>query len=980
MKGFLYGQTEYNILKNSARLKDYLSMAKTNGFDFLSLTDSSMYACYKFYMGCQEMGIKPIIGLEYQMLDEDNFYSKCLLYAKNNEGYKELSRISSLVKLKNINSFLDIKDYKNIYFVFPFFESILERLFKQKNNDSNALNILNEYLDKINKIGGYIGLSYTNKLESIPLVREFSEYISKFNVKTLPLHQMKYIKPEDSIVYECLTKIDGKPEKISEFDDYSFLTNPKEDNNLNDFINSINLNLFQNKIALPHYPNTKGKSAYEYLGILCHKGLEKRGFYFEPYLSRLKYELSIIHKMGYDDYFLIVWDFICYSKKNHILVGPGRGSAVGSLVAYTLGITEINPLEYDLLFERFLNPERVTMPDIDTDFPDKDRDKVLNYVKEFYGEKHVCSITTFGTFQVKSSVNELAKIFGIDNERIKKILDMIQERGYDSLLEAYKGDELYDFLYCAKNLENLPKHIGTHASGIIFSEDNLEDIVPLSYGAGDLYQSQFEAEDLESIGLLKMDFLVVSHLSLIDQMIHDIKDYSIDQFRKIPLDDKEVFKLLRAGDTLGIFQMERQGFRNALKEVLPTSFNDIVALNALYRPGPMQSIPEYAKRKHGEKFEYLHKNLEPILKETYGVIVYQEQIMKIGQKFASYSLAEADILRRAVAKKKADVLKQMSSDFILRAMKNGYSKDIAEEIFELIYRFSDYGFNKSHSVAYALFAYKMLYIKAHYFNVFMSNIMNHAISNKTTLVSYISYAKSHGLLTQKPNINVSKDTFVFLDNWLYLPLKTIKGIGDNIVNDIVKERDANGLFRSFEDFIDRCHPDKNVLEGLVFSGALDIFGKTKKEMIESQDKQQQIYLKYIKGAKTKEEYDFDTLKEKEYQFLEMNLEYNLFINISEYYQKYKCIPLSKIGQKIYVNTIASFSDLKEIKTKKGDLMLLGSIEDDITTIRFTIFPKAYETIPYGAITKNKLYAMRGILETDNKGEPSFSISKLAPIE
>ena len=322
----------------------------------------------------------------------------------------------------------------------------------------------------------------------------------------------------------------------------------------------------------------------------------------------------------------------------------------------------------------------------------------------------------------------------------------------------------------------------------------------------------------------------------------------------------------------------------------------------------------------------------------------------------------------------------MSSDFILRCIKNGYSKDIAEEIFELIYRFADYGFNKSHSVAYALFAYKMLYIKAHYFNVFMSNIMNHAISNKSTLVSYVSYAKARGLLTQKPNINVSKDTFVYLNNWLYLPLRCIKGIGDNIVSSILKEREDNGLFRSFEDFIERCHPEKNVLEGLVFSGALDIFGKSKKEMIESQDKQQQIYLKYIKSAKQKEEYDFDTLKEKEYQFLEMNIEYNLFVNILELYQKYKCIPLSKIAQKIYVNTIASFSDLKEIKTKKGDLMLLGTIEDDIKSFRFTIFPKSYEAIPYGAITKNKLYVMRGILELDNKGEPSFSISKLAPIE
>ena len=558
---------------------------------------------------------------------------------------------------------------------------------------------------------------------------------------------------------------------------------------------------------------------------------------------------------------------------------------------------------------------------------------------------------------------------------------MIQERGYDKLLELYKNDELYDFLYCAKGLENLPKHISTHASGIIFSEDELDDIIPLSLGAGDILQSQYESCDLEEIGLLKMDFLVLSNLSLIDGMIHDINGYSIDKFRKVPLDDPLVYKMLRQGDTLGVFQMERQGFKNALREVLPTNFNDVIAMNALYRPGPMQSIPEYARRKNGEKFDYLHPDLEPILKETYGVIVYQEQIMKIAQKFASYSLGEADILRRAVSKKKADVLKEMSSDFIKRAISNGYSKDVAEQIYDLIYRFADYGFNKSHSVAYALFAYKMAYLKVHYFNAFMSNIMNHAISNKTTLNNYISYAKARGLLTQKPNINVSGSSFVFMENWLYLPLKVIQGLGDSTVNEIVLEREKNGIFRNYDDFISRCNPSKSVLEGLVYSGALDVFGKTKKQMLESQDKQKQIFLKHIKGTQvSNDEFDFDLLKEKELEYLGMNIQYNLFVNVDELYVKYKSVPLNNLKQKTFMNVIACFSDLKEIKTKKGDLMLLGSIEDDTTTVRFTIFPKTYQNIPYGALVKNKLYVMRGSLELDNKNELSFSITNIAPIK
>ena len=978
MKGFLYGQTEYNLLKNSTRLTDYVAKGENEHFDFLSITDSNMYAAFKFYKACKDANIKPILGLEYTFKNEDNLTSCVLLYAKNNEGYKELVKISSLVKIEGIDTLDSIVQYKNIYFVFPFLDSFLERVFIKRDMDPSSLHILLEYINKIKEMNGYIGISMTNKLEKIPLVRAFIEYIKTLQVSYLPIHQMKYLEPMDSMVYECLAKIDGKEDKISEYDDYSFLVNPATSRELDEFVSSINLNLFEHKALLPHYPNTKGKSAQEYLYYLCHKGLEKRGFYREPYIERLNYELSIIHKMGFDDYFLIVWDFICYSKKNHILVGPGRGSAVGSLVAYTLGITEINPLEYGLLFERFLNPGRITMPDIDCDFPDKDRDKVIDYVSDLYGKKHVCTITTFGTFQVKSSINELSKIFGINLERAKKISDMISERGYDELLKLYKDDELYNFLYCAKGIEGLPKHISTHASGIILSEEELDCIIPLSFGASNIYQSQFEAVDLEELGLLKIDFLVLSNLTLIDGMIHDIPNYSIEQFRKMPLDDKLVYKLFQSGDTLGIFQMEKPAFQKALRECMPTEFNDLVAMNALFRPGPIKSLPDYIRRKHGERFEYIHKDLAPILKETYGVIVYQEQIMQIAQKFAGYTLGEADILRRAVSKKKADVLLEMRMDFVKKSIGRGYSKEIAERIYELIELFANYGFNKSHSVAYALFAYKMAYLKVHHFNAFMANIMNHAISNKETLIKYIAYSKQRGLFVQKPNINVSKGEFVFLDNWLYLPIKAIKGIGEDTVLKITEERNKNGLFRNFNDFIERCKPTRSILEALVYSGALDVLGKTKKSMLEESDKQYQIYLKYIKGSEVSvSEYDFDFLKEKEMEYLGMNIQYNLFQNMKELYTKYKSYSLSDLKPKVYMNVIAAFSDLREITTKKGERMVLGMLEDDARNIKFTIFPRIYEKLPYGVLVKNKLYVLRGILEEDNKKELSFSISNVA---
>ena len=982
MKGFLYGQTEYNILESSVRLEEYIKEAKRCNFDFLSITDKNMHACYKFYTMCEKEGIKPILGLEYKIKDEDNSYSKVLLYAKNNQGYKDLLKTTTNVNINSWESFDNIIDFKdNIYYIYVFDDSFLERLFKKK-----AFSILNEYLDKLKDINAYIGISYINKPENTNILKLFEEYINKYGVKSIPIHHLKYLKPEDSIIYEALTSIGGAKDDISSFDDYSFLENPKSSDTLDEFINSINLDLFKGRIALPKYPNKKGISSYEYLSALCHKGLEKRGLYIKNYIERLEYELSIIHKMGYDDYFLIVWDFILYAKQNKILVGPGRGSAAGSLVSYCLGITEIDPLKYDLLFERFLNPERVSMPDIDTDFPDIDRDTVINHVKEFYGKMHVCNITAFGTFQVKSSARELAKVFNIEKDRIDKIIDMIESLGYDKLLEEYKDDELYEFLYVARGLEGLPKHISTHAAGIILSEDNLDEIIPLGEGINGLYQSQLEASDLEKIGLLKMDFLGISNLTMINGMVNDINGFSIEKLRSIPLDDTKTYKLLQNADTLGVFQMEKNGFRNALRELKPTNFNDVVAMLALYRPGPMDNIPAYIERKHGKRFTYLHPDLEPILKDTYGVIVYQEQIMKIAQVFAGYSLGEADLLRRAVSKKDASKLSLMAIDFTARCIKKGYSKDVAESIYNLIYKFANYGFNKSHSVAYAVFAYQMAYLKANHFNAFMSNIMNNVISNTNTLVEYITYAKTHGLLTKKPNINISTDKFVYVKDWLFMPLNSIYSLGDSVAKSIIDEREKNGLFLNYEDFIKRTKfLSTSTIEALIYAGALDIFGKTKKYMIENISGKGSFFMDFIDAANRLDnvsdtEFDIDKLRIEEKKYLGINLEYSLFKNMNENYHKFNATSIKKIKEKEFSTVIAKFSELKEIKTKKGDRMLLGSIEDELSSIHMTIFPKTYKDIPTGILNTSSLYAISGILERDNRNELSYTISRIIEIK
>ncbi|MDE6655363.1 MAG: DNA polymerase III subunit alpha, partial [Anaeroplasmataceae bacterium] len=416
-------------------------------------------------------------------------------------------------------------------------------------------------------------------------------------------------------MYEALTQIAGEPVKVKEYEDYSFDRDPLLTEEIEDFVNQIHLELYPKKFYLPAYPNTKGASAIEYLKSLCSKGLYRRlkGRVLPNYQERLNYELSIIDKMGYSDYFLIVWDFILYAKKKGILVGPGRGSGAGSLVAYCLGITEIDPLEYDLLFERFLNPERISMPDIDTDFPDTSRDDVIKYVNELYGDKHVCNISAFNTFQIKSSIRDLGRIRKIDSSRLNEIIRLVEANpNYDSLLQQFiNRPDIYEFLYIIRGLDGLPRHISTHAAGVIISSQSLDDIIPLQEGINGLYQSQLEATDLEKIGLLKMDFLGIRNLTIIDEVMNNIPNFSMEKLRDIPLDDKKTYQLLQRADTLGVFQLESEGIRRVLYKLKPERFEDLVAVLALYRPGPMENIDEFIARRHGKKFNYEHPVLEP---------------------------------------------------------------------------------------------------------------------------------------------------------------------------------------------------------------------------------------------------------------------------------------------------------------------------------------------------------------------------------
>lgn len=751
-------------------------------------------------------------------------------------------------------------------------------------------------------------------------------------------------------------------------------------------INFIDLDLSKRKIDLPNFKTNKDISSKEYLNNLSLKGLNKRLKDYTgdklDYYQRLDYELEVIDKMGFNDYFLIVWDFIRYAKTNGIMVGPGRGSAAGSLVAYSIGITNINPLKYDLLFERFLNPERVTMPDIDTDFSDERRLDVINYVKDLYKDTHVCSIITFDRFKIRSAVRELSRIRKMDNKRIDELVKIASEaynnNTYDELI-VNSNSEIKEILELALCLIDLPRNVSTHTAGIILSNDNLFDIIPLKNG-NNIYMSQLEAIDLEELGLLKIDFLGLKELSILNNTLNSIDSLNLFNIYDIPLNDKLTFDLLSRGDTYGIFQLDGEGITKVIKKLKPSCFNDLVALLALYRPGPMDYIDEFIDRKNGKPFEYVSPDLEDILGETYGIIIYQEQIMRICLKFAGYSLGEADILRRAVSKKKEDVLISERKRFVLSSMKLGYSSDISNSIYDDIVKFANYGFNKSHSVAYAMLTYVMSYLKANYPKEYILAMLNNSIGNFNTTNYYINYARKLGIKILNPNIFISSNKYVLYDGNILMPLNQIKTINSKVALNIYSEN-RKEKFISFMDFKNRMELSDDNLKALIYSCALDDFNLSKKYLINTILGIGDVINNYLndKIDIDNSEYDLEELKMKELETIGFNIKYNIFKDIDILKQKYHTtsIDINKLNGRYKI--IAKFDEIKEIMTKKNELMLVGSINDSVTSLNYIMFSSDYSKVR-GSLLKSRLYIIEGQIDKDKlNNSPLFIIKYLKEI-
>lgn len=957
MKGYIGLQSEYSLLNSTIRLETLFEEIKQRGYDTVFLSDdNNLYASYKFFS--VSTPIKRILGIRLSITHLEQ-HTSLYAYAISKKGHQNLIILSSLVQLSK-NKTVDmgdlIKYQEDLIFISSGYTSDIDQAIL-KNDLLEARKRVENYRYLLKHF--YLGLMVQTLKMEIEVAPKIAKLAEHYGIGLMPLHASNYI--EDEASYDALIKIDHQDRIRFDEGDFGVPTYDRLIQSFSEYkpVFSTLEQVFGKVSYVPEKavfelpnPLEKGISSKSYLKDLCDVGLslrhKKQPFeHPEKYKERLNYELSVIDKMGYNNYFLVVWDFVKYAKKEGIMVGPGRGSAAGSLVSFALGITDVDPIKYDLLFERFLNPERISMPDIDLDFPDNKRDDVIRYVQAKYGKHHVVSITTFGTFQVKSSIRDICRTQGLsvaDTNRIVKLAT-----------EAYEitDPKTEDILKLAQSIEGLPRHTGTHAAGIILSSVDLSRIIPLQSGSSDLYQSQLEAEDLEKMGLLKIDFLGIRNLQIIKETLGLIekKNIKIDLYN-LPLNDKKTFDLLSKADTVGVFQLESVGMKRVLTKLKPNQFEDLVAILALFRPGPMDNIDIYIERRAGQKFDYIDEELKDILAPTYGIIIYQEQIMKIASKFANYTLAEADLLRRGVSKKDKDILENERVKFIQKAVQNHKSEALANKIYDYILKFALYGFNRSHSVAYAMVAYQMAYLKAHHFDAFMTVLLSSVASNTEQVIDYISKLKEKGIKVLKPNIQVSDFDFLLTDKGIIYPLLAIKNIGTQTVLKI-KEARASSPFQDYDDFKKRLSNDLNdkIMEAFIFSGALDGFGLNKRTLYENRQLVHKDYELFVSDIvmKTYDEYPLEVLIEKEKTALGFNLSMTPISVYQDIIQKHQLTPLSEIEKT--TKTLGMVKRVKVIQTKQGKPMAFIEVSDGDTTLDVTVFPEVYAK--YGRLLSSK---------------------------
>ncbi|WP_390404540.1 DNA polymerase III subunit alpha [Lacticaseibacillus jixiensis] len=966
----------YSLLQSPLTIQEIVDNAKARGYSAIALTDTNvMYGVVEFYRQATKAKLKPLLGLHVAVAD-----GEVLLIAETTAGYHQLLKISSAIKLaETLPKLADLPTFKGLAAIVPG-AYLLTTAFR------DAWGSADDYLAVVQQLAPsdtYLGLTQSE------LASELAAFAQARQLPLLALGDVQYLDPNDAFLQKTMqaikagsllnqrdpTLMDAGAHWLTPPDQAAL---PFEQAGLDEALANTQALAKRAQVTiefkqpqLPHYQTPNAQPAEAYLRELATKGLAKRfkgQAVPEAYTKRLTYELGVITQMGFADYFLVVWDVMNHAHEVNIMTGPGRGSAAGALVSYALAITEVDPIEYHLLFERFLNPARANMPDIDLDIPDNRRGELIQYVHERYGDDHMAQIITFGTFGAKQALRDVCRVFGLSQFDSNKWSAAIPEQFHIDLKTAYEKSQPLKNLVAdseqnrlmfglATRLEGLPRHDSTHAAGVVLAQEPLSNTVALQTGSDGIAQTQVPMGDVQALGLLKMDFLGLRNLSILATASYWVEKQTGQPFdpKTIPLDDQATLALFARGDTNGVFQFESAGIRRVLRALKPTSFEDVVAVNALYRPGPMENIDTFIARKHGqEPITYPAEALRPILASTYGVLVYQEQVMQVASTLGGFSLGEADLLRQAMSKKKAAVLEKERAAFMQGAAKLGYSTQVATTVYDYIDRFANYGFNRSHAVAYSMIAFWLAYLKTHYPAAFYAALMNTSVANHDKLRVYVQELKARHLPLYAPDINLSKRNFTIENSGIRFGFAMIRGVRRDFVTALLDAR-QNGPFTSLRDVLRRIDPKWLKAESfapLVYAGVFDRFDTNRAQTVANLDE----LIESIRLAGNDVGL-FEVLAPKLTKVPELSATDRLdqeaavlgvYLSghpVDRYVNALKPFERLTSAQALVVNAqvkvVLVIRRIKRLRTKKGEEMAFVDGQDATGNVSVTVFPRVY---------------------------------------
>ncbi len=1054
------------MLDGAASISELVKKTEKRGMPGIAITDhGNMFGVPDFVKTAKRHDVKPVIGCEFYITPSgmDNKKDRTryhqVLLAKNMKGYKNLTKLCSLGYTEGLyyKPRIDketLAEYsEGLIATTCCLASEINQLIIN-NSEKEAKRIFEWYL---NLFGDdyYVELQRHGLKDQNRCNEVLVKWAKEFNVKIIATNDCHYVDREDSEAHDILLALQTNadiddPNRFRFTDDNNnlnpefylktpeemqdlFSDHPEAIDNTNEIIEKVDDIDLSSELLLPHYSIPDGFDSMDaYLKHLTYEGAKKRyGEVTHDISERIEQELAIISKMDFAGYFLIVQDFTTEARKRDVFVGPGRGSAAGSVVAYCLGIINIDPLKYDLLFERFLNPERVSPPDIDIDFDDSGRQEVIDYVVEEYGRRNVAQIVTYGTMKAKTAIRDVGRVLGVPLQEVNRITKMFPDSPsltmFDDVLDPGKNPEsakeiqqlfehpdpqLQKMMRFARTLEGSARQTGIHAAGVIIAPGEIDEYVPVALSKDKELITQYDGPNAEECGLLKMDFLGLKTLSILKTAIDYVKEnhgvrHELDD---IPFDNEKTFELYQKGNTIGTFQFESDGMRKYLKQLKPTSIDDLIAMNALYRPGPMQFIPEYIDRKHGRKeVSYPHPDLEELLKPTYGIMIYQEQIMKAAQKIANYSLGEADLLRRAMGKKKRKVMAEQEEIFVRKAAENDVEEEKAKEIFDMMAEFANYGFNKSHSAAYSVVAYQTAFFKANYPAEYMAAVLSHNMGDIDKVSKFIEECYRNGIKVDAPNVNTGAGKFVAVDGRIQYGMEAIKGVGSNAVEEVVEERRENGKFESVYDFARRVDSrvcNKRTLESLFQAGAFDSLNPNRRQLIENMDtilsygsrvqemensNQSDLFGDGGDSSSAIDEPEMETIQpwsnierlNKERELIGFYLSghpLNKFKEDIKLFCSHRLDPekLSNLGDRTEVRCAGIITEVKRVTDKKGRPFAFLRMEDLHGSIEVIAFNETYDRY-LGMIQVDTLVVVDGHIDT-RRGHPQIIANSFERIE